>query len=53
MYTDKLYINSVFVHISERDMKKIDAIRVLRVWDKKGRYVFSHHMLAKLFPQEN
>lgn len=53
MYTDKLFINSIFAYLSECNMKKTDAIRVLRVWDKKGRYVFTHHMLAKLFPEEN
>lgn len=53
MYTDKLFNNSIFVYINEYDMKKTDAIRVLRAWDKKGRYVFTHHMLAKLFPLEN
>lgn len=34
-------------------MKKLQAIRVLRAWDKKGWCVFTKHMLAKLFPEDN
>ena len=34
-------------------MKKMQAIQILRVWDKKGRYVFTKHALAKLFPEDN
>ena len=30
-------------------MKKVDALTVLRYWDKKGRYVFTKHDLSKLF----
>ena len=30
-------------------MKKVDALTVLRYWDKKGRYVFTKRDLSKLF----
>lgn len=34
-------------------MKQLDAIKVLQSWDKKGRYVFTKHELAKLFPDDS
>src|SRR3990167_9014389 len=34
-------------------MNKIQAIRVLKEWDKKGRYIFTNHELAKLFPEDS
>jgi len=34
-------------------MKKQTAIQALKKWDKQGRYVFTKHELAKLFPQDN
>lgn len=34
-------------------MKIIQAIEVLRTWDKKEKYVFTIHELHKLFPQDN
>jgi predicted transcriptional regulator of viral defense system len=34
-------------------MKQLDAIKVLKVWDKKGRYIFTKHILAKLFSEDN
>ena len=33
-------------------MKKIAAIQILREFDKKGRYVFIKHDMAKLFPND-
>ncbi len=33
-------------------MKKLQAIKTLRVWDKAGKYVFTKHQLCKLFPQD-
>ena len=35
------------------DMKKLDAIHVLRDFDKKGKFVFTKHDMAKLFPNDN
>src|SRR5687768_11355880 len=34
-------------------MNKLQAIEVLRAWDKKGKYVFTKHELRKLFFQDN
>lgn len=34
-------------------MKQLDAIRILKVWDKNSRYVFTKHVLAKLFSSDN
>ena len=34
-------------------MNKLKAINVLRDWDKRGIYVFTKHMIAKLFPEDN
>ena len=34
-------------------MKKLEAIQTLREFDKKGRYVFIKHDMAKLFPHDN
>lgn len=34
-------------------MRKMDAVKVLRDWDKKGQFVFKKHMLAKFFPRDN
>lgn len=34
-------------------MKKIEAIQVIREFDKKGKYVFSKNDLRKLFPKDN
>lgn len=34
-------------------MKQLNAIRTLKAWDKKGRYVFTKHMLAKLFASDH
>lgn len=34
-------------------MKKLQAIQVIRDFDKKGRFVFSKHDLYKLFPEDN
>lgn len=34
-------------------MKILDAIQILREFDKKGRYVFIKHDMAKLFPHDN
>lgn len=34
-------------------MKKLEAIRVLREFDKKGKYVFTKHDMAKLFPHDS
>jgi predicted transcriptional regulator of viral defense system len=34
-------------------MKQIEAIEVLRKFDKKQRYVFTKHDLAKLFPHDS
>jgi len=34
-------------------MKKLQAIQVIRTVDKKGKFVFSKHDLAKLFPNDN
>ncbi len=33
-------------------MKKLEAIEVLRDFDKKAKYVFTKHDMAKLFPQD-
>ena len=35
------------------DMKKMQAIQMIRDFDKKGRFVFSKHDLSKLFPEDN
>lgn len=53
MYHNIPYINSIYVYINGAIMKKMQAIRVLRAWDKKGWYVFTKHMLAKLFSDDN
>lgn len=34
-------------------MNRVQAIQILRTWDKKGKYVFTKHELHKLFPQDN
>jgi predicted transcriptional regulator of viral defense system len=34
-------------------MNQSRAIEVLRLWDKRGRYVFARSQLAKLFPADN
>lgn len=34
-------------------MKKLEAIQILRQFDKKGKYVFLKRDMAKLFPQDN
>lgn len=34
-------------------MKKLEAIQVLREFDKQGKYVFTKHDMAKLFPQDD
>lgn len=34
-------------------MNKLEAMQVLRDFDKKGRYVFIKHDMAKLFPNDN
>ncbi len=34
-------------------MKKLAAIQALREFDKKGRFVFTKHDMAKLFPDDN
>lgn len=34
-------------------MKRVEAIQILRKFDKKGKYVFIKHDMAKLFPQDN
>jgi len=34
-------------------MNKLHAIQVLRLWDQKGKYVFTKHNLSKLFPDDN
>lgn len=34
-------------------MKKIEAIHIIREFDKKGKYVFTKHDLAKLFSHDN
>lgn len=34
-------------------MKKLEAIQVLRQFDKKGKYVFTKHDIAKLFYHDN
>ena len=34
-------------------MNKTKAIHVLRQWDQKGKYVFTKHELAKLFPDDS
>ena len=34
-------------------MKQLDAVQVLREFDKKGRYVFIKHDMAKLFPDDH
>lgn len=34
-------------------MKKLQAIHIIRDFDKKGRFVFSKHDLSKLFPEDN
>jgi len=34
-------------------MNKTHAILTLRHWDKKGKYVFTKHELAKLFPEDS
>jgi len=34
-------------------MKKVNAIRALRAWDREGRYIFTKHDLSKLFADDN
>src|SRR5579872_150289 len=34
-------------------MKKLEAIQMLREFDKKGKYVFVKHDMAKLFSHDN
>jgi predicted transcriptional regulator of viral defense system len=34
-------------------MKKLEAIEVLQRFDKQGKYVFTKHDMAKLFPQDS
>jgi predicted transcriptional regulator of viral defense system len=34
-------------------MNKLHAIYVLRQWDRKSKYIFTKHELAKLFPEDN
>lgn len=34
-------------------MNQLQAVDVLRRWDKRGRYVFTRHELKKLFPDDN
>lgn len=34
-------------------MNKLEAIEILRIWDKKGKYVFTKHDLQKLFFQDS
>ena len=34
-------------------MKKLEAAQILREFDKKGKYVFIKHDMAKLFPADN
>ncbi len=34
-------------------MNKIQAIHILRQWNKNGKYVFTKHELAKLFPDDS
>lgn len=34
-------------------MNKMQAIQILREWDKKGKYVFTRHELQKLFSQDS
>ncbi len=34
-------------------MKKLAAIQTLMAFDKKGKYVFTKHDMAKLFPDDN
>lgn len=33
-------------------MKSLQAVRVLRTWDKTGKYVFTKHQLSQLFPND-
>ncbi len=33
-------------------MKKLQAINILRIWDKRGKYVYTRHELRKLFLQD-
>jgi hypothetical protein len=35
------------------NMNRLQALNVLRDWDKKGKYVFTIHELRKLFFQDN
>lgn len=34
-------------------MNRLEAIRNLRSWDKRGKYVFTKHELQKLFPEDS
>ena len=34
-------------------MNKDQAIQVMRIWGRKGRFVFTKHDLEKLFPQDS
>lgn len=34
-------------------MRKLEAIQILREFDKRGKYVFIKHDMAKLFPQDH
>lgn len=33
-------------------MNRLEAIHLLRAWDKQGKYVFTKHELHKLFPKD-
>jgi len=52
MYTFVLYFYSINDNLFGLKMKKLQAIQVLRQFDKQGRYIFSKHDLAKLFPED-
>jgi len=34
-------------------MKKLQALEIIRAFDKKGRFVFAKHDFVKLFPEDN
>ena len=53
MSTFILYLYSVDVYLNGLKMKKLLAIQVLKEFDMQGRYVFSKHDIAKLFPDDN
>lgn len=48
-----LYLHSINDHLKVILMKQLEAIQVLRDFDKQGRCVFVKRDLAKLFPQDN